>query len=227
QQLLEIRDKPWQNDTSIGPWFYVKGAKYKTAGPVIHMLVDIVSKNGNLLLNVPMRADGTLDTEARVLLKKIGKWTKVNGEAIYGTRPWIVAGENTARRSDKRNWGGVSDAARTGDWNFKLAPGEVRFTSKGDTTVYAVIAGWPQDGKVTLSMLASKDGSKGSVQRVELLGSDGKLEASQTADGLTVQLPKVKPCDHAWSLKITGKNLRDFKVPPKPVRQKPKAKRGK
>ncbi|MCP4379675.1 MAG: alpha-L-fucosidase, partial [bacterium] len=158
QQLLEIRDKPWQNDTSIGPWFYVKGAKYKTAGPVIHMLVDIVSKNGNLLLNVPMRADGTLDTEARVLLKKIGKWTKVNGEAIYGTRPWIIAGENTARRSDKRNWGGVSDAARTGDWNFKLAPGEVRFTSKGDTTVYAVIAGWPQDGKVTLSMLASKDG---------------------------------------------------------------------
>lgn len=211
QQLLEIRDRPWQNDTSIGPWFYVRRARYKTAGAIIHMLVDIVSKNGNLLLNVPMRPDGEIDAKAKALLKDIGKWMEVNGEAIYGTRPWIVAGENNAKRADDRHWGGVAPGARTGDKNFRLAPGEVRFTSKGDATLYAILGSWPDSGKVTLGMLALKDGATGSVDRVELLGHDGKLEASHTAGGLTVQLPESRPCQNAWVLKIAGKKLRKFK----------------
>ena len=223
QQLLDIRDRPWQNDTSIGPWFYTNGAKYKQPPAVIHMLVDIVSKNGNLLLNVPMRADGTLDAEAKTLLKDIGRWMDVNGEAIYGTRPWIVAGENTARRAAEKRWGGtVGEAAqRTGDRSFKLAAGEVRFTAKGDDTLYAVIAGWPEDGKVMLSTLARPAASKASVACVELLGHKGELKASLTTEGLAIQLPDRKPCDHAWALKITGKNLRDFKVPAKPAAPAP------
>jgi hypothetical protein len=181
------------------------------------MLVDIVSKNGNLLLNVPMRADGTLDTEAKTLLESIGKWMDVNGEAIYATRPWIVAGENTVRRADQEHGHGVLNAARMGDGNFKLAASEVRFTSKGDDTLYAVIASWPPDGKVALRTLAKHAASKASVACVELLGHKGELEASLTAGGLAVQLPGRKPCEHAWALKITGKNLRDFKVPEPPT----------
>jgi len=217
QQLLEIRDRPWQNDTSIGPWFYTRGARYKRPAGVIHMLADIVSKNGNLLLNVPMRADGTIDEQARKLLEQIGKWTKVNGEAIYATRPWIVAGENATRRAGDSRWHGVLNAARTNDRNFSLAAGEVRFTSKGSGTVYAIIAGWPEDGKLVLSTLAKQPNSNASVRRVALLGCDGKLEAALTADGLAIRLPDKKPCEHAWALKITGTNLRDFKVPEKPA----------
>lgn len=221
QQLLAIRDRPWQNDTSIGPWFYTEGARYKNATQVIHMLVDIVSKNGNLLLNIPMRADGTIDAEARALLEKIGRWTAVNGEAIYGTRPWITAGENTARRRRDARWHGVTGAARTNDGSFRLAAGEVRFTAKGDDTVYAVISAWPKDRTVILRTLAQHPGSTAAVTRVELLGRDGAMKTSRTKAGLAVTLPAEKPCDHAWALKITGANLRDLPVPEKPDRPEP------
>jgi len=147
RQLLDIRKKPWQNDTSIGPWFYTNGAKYKSVPAIIHMLIDIVSKNGNLLLNVPMRADGTIDNEAKDLMVGIGKWMKINGDALYGTRPWKVAGES------KMSYAEVEElpefflkkdaAARTKDTDFQLHADEIRFAQKGDV-LYAICVGWPE-----------------------------------------------------------------------------------
>jgi len=111
-----ILEDPWQTDTSIGPWGYRAGATYRSAGEIVHELVDIVSKNGNLLLNVPPKADGTLDNETEALLAEIGAWMDVNGEAIYATRPWTVCGE-----------------------------GPLRYTRRGKT-VYAIAIDWPGPG---------------------------------------------------------------------------------
>jgi alpha-L-fucosidase len=99
----EIRQDPWQTDDSIGPWAYRHDAKYKSVTDIVHELVDIVSKNGNLLLNVPPRADGTLDKETEALLVGIGEWMDVNGEAIYSTRPWRIAQEGPLRFTKKGN----------------------------------------------------------------------------------------------------------------------------
>jgi alpha-L-fucosidase len=97
----DIREQPWQTDDSIGPWAYKRGAKYKSVDEIIHELVDIVSKNGNLLLNVPPLADGTLDSETEAILEGIGQWMDVNGEGIYATRPWRIAQENALRFTRK------------------------------------------------------------------------------------------------------------------------------
>jgi alpha-L-fucosidase len=99
----EIRHDPWQTDDSIGPWAYKQGAKYKSVDEIVHQLVDIVSKNGNLLLNVPPRADGTLDQDTEAILVGIGQWMDVNGEAIYSTRPWRIAEEGSLRFTKKGN----------------------------------------------------------------------------------------------------------------------------
>jgi alpha-L-fucosidase len=97
----EIRRDPWQTDDSIGPWAYKQGANYKSVNEIVDQLVDIVSKNGNLLLNVPPRADGTLDQETEAILVGIGEWMDVYGEAIYSTRPWRIAEEGTLRFTKK------------------------------------------------------------------------------------------------------------------------------
>jgi len=105
--------EPWQTDTSIGPWGYDVRRPYRPTDEIVHELVDIVSKNGNMLLNVPPKADGTLDEETERILANIGRWLDVNGEAIYGTRPWSVAGQD-----------------------------DVRYTHK-ENTLYAIVLGWP------------------------------------------------------------------------------------
>ena len=114
--------EPWQTDTSIGPWGYNALRPYRSVVEIVHELVDIVSKNGNMLLNVPPKADGTLDQETERILANIGRWLDVNGEAIYGTRPWRVAAED-----------------------------EVRYTSKGNA-LYAITLGWPGTSVVLRSL---------------------------------------------------------------------------
>jgi len=175
---------PWQTDTSIGDWFYNKNWKYRPISWTVHMLVDIVSKNGNLLLNVVQRPDGTLDPEVDTLLHQLADWTKVNGEAIYGTRPWLVYGE-----------GGVQ--ARGGAFREDMAytAKDIRFTTKGKT-LYAIALGWPADGKITLKSLASTDDPKqNKIKKIELLGYKGKLKFEPTKDGLIVTLPAEKHRD--------------------------------
>ncbi|MGA3144166.1 MAG: alpha-L-fucosidase [Verrucomicrobiota bacterium] len=192
-----INPYPWQTDTSIGDWFYNRHWKYQPLSWTVHMLVDITSKNGNLLLNVVLRPDGSLDPEVETMLHQMADWTAVNGEAIYGTRPWLIFGEGLVLAK-----GGAFKE------NFQYTAKDIRFTMKG-RTLYAIALGWPDDGKVVIKSLArTDDSSVNKIKRVGLLGYKGKLKFTQTAEGLTVELPAQKLSDLTCSLKITGSNLK-------------------
>jgi alpha-L-fucosidase len=154
------------------------------------MLADIVSKNGNLLLNFPPRPDGTLDDEERKILAELAAWMPVNGEAIFGTRPWKVFGEGPSRVQS----GGFNES------KLCYTARDIRFTRK-DGTLYALALAWPADGRLVIRSLAS---SAGKVSAVHLLGHAGKLDWTQTGDGLIVTMPEQKPCAHVFTLKIAG-----------------------
>jgi alpha-L-fucosidase len=160
------------------------------------MLVDIVSKNGNLLLNVVQRPDGSLDPEVEQSLETLARWIAVHGEAIYGTRPWTVYGEGPVR-------------AKGGHFkeDFTYTAKDIRFTTKGQT-LYAIALGWPTDGRLLVRSLAKPaDGRSNQVQRVTLLGHKGRLKFNQTAEGLEVVLPDKKVSDYTAALKINGKHF--------------------
>lgn len=188
----------WQTDTCIGDWHYKRSLyenhQYKTTEQVVRMLVDIVSKNGNLLLNIPVRGDGTIDPDELKFLHGMAAWMDVNHEAIFSTRPWKVAGEGPAQSG-------------TGDHADQFTAQDFRFTTKGNT-LYAFALGWPEDGKYAVTSLASNaPGVGGAVKEVRLLGVPHALAWKRTAAGLEITLPVEKPCDHAWALKITGLEL--------------------
>ncbi|HWY31740.1 MAG TPA: alpha-L-fucosidase [Candidatus Acidoferrum sp.] len=198
-----INPYPWQTDTSIGDWFYNRHWKYQPLSWTVHMLVDITSKNGNLLLNVVLRPDGTLDPEVETMLHQLADWTKVNGEAIYGSRPWLIYGEGEVKAK-----GGMFKE------NFEYSAKDIRFTTKGKT-LYAIALGWPIDGTFVIRSLGKNDDSdENQIKRVELLGYKGKLKFTQTGEGLTVQLPPEQLSDLTCSLRITGSNLKPVPIPP-------------
>jgi alpha-L-fucosidase len=199
-----IRPDPWQTDTCIGSWHYdrriFKDHRYKTTGQVVRMLVDIVSKNGNLLLSVPVRGDGSLDEDEEKFLAEMGRWMDVNGEAIYGTRPWSVYGEGPSTNEEvkKGQFGGAEDV-RSKPYTSE----DIRFTKK-DSAVYAFLLAWPTNGAAIVKSLATKpDAVHGAtVQSVKLLGDSSSVTWKQEADGLHVTLPQKAPCEHACALKI-------------------------
>ena len=187
---------PWQTDTCIGNWHYKRGIKYKTAANVVPVLVDNVSKNGNLLLNIPVKGDGSIDDEEIKFLEDMAGWMKVNSEAIYGTRPWKVYGEGAPE-------------FQGGDVMFnesKVRPytaEDIRFTTKGDM-LYAIALGWPESGKLTIKSLASNSPHfKGEIASIELLGSHSKLKWRRDENGLTVPFPPEKSGDYAFVFKIS------------------------
>ena len=184
---------PWQTDDSIGPWGYRRGAQYKDANTVIHKLVDIVSKNGNLLLNVPPRADGTFDEPTVNLLRDVGAWLKLNGEAIYATRPWMVFGEGPV----------VNQSARANRSAYTAS--NIRFTrSKDGKMIYAILLGWPgAETNVLLKTFArDQPGAAVRVKTVHLLGSALPVVWSQDAAGLHLQTPAQAPSSIAISYRI-------------------------
>jgi alpha-L-fucosidase len=185
-----LRPYLWQTDTSVGlkSWGYIEGEEFRKPDGLVDDLVDIVSKNGLLLLNIGPRADGTIPEQAQQLLLDIGKWLDVNGEAIYGTRPYKTFGEGPT----KVLTGGFTDRKQqpfTGE--------DIRFTTKG-STIYAIALDWP--GKTMTVKTLTPDIK---IKAVSLLGSQAKLAWKQTPQGLQVQLPAEKPCDYAYTLKIT------------------------
>lgn len=189
-KAASILEHPWQTDDSIGSWGYKAGSPYMTPDLVVDKIIDIVSKNGNMLLNIPIKADGTLDKEATKLLENIGKWFDINGEAIYGTRPWYLFGEGRNEIGHK-------------DLESSLTDKDFRYTTKGDT-LYAFVMDWPRAKKkpVTLPNLTAMNTRISEVVSVELLGHDGELKWENHGDGLQVWFPKDKPCEHAYALKI-------------------------
>jgi alpha-L-fucosidase len=187
-------DVPWQTDDSIGPWGYNTTVPYTSVGQLMDKFVDIVSKNGNLLLNVPPKADGTFDKETIRILTEVGKWNSVNGEAVFGTRPWTQFGEGPVKAPQSR--------ARTSPFSAK----DIRFTTKGDI-LYAILLDWPGETAVITSLATGKAPSD-RIEKIELLGHVGELEFTQDAEALKVKMPSEKPCDYAFALKITGFKLR-------------------
>jgi alpha-L-fucosidase len=148
---------------------------YRPAGEIVHELVDIVSKNGNMLLNVPPRSDGTLDAETEQILASIGRWLAINGEAIYETRPWVTCGQ-----------------------------GNVRFTRRPDA-VYVILLNWPETGNVLEVPELGQHRGIGPISGVTLLGYTGELCWGQDGGehaALRVVLPESRPCDHAWTLRV-------------------------
>ncbi len=202
-----ILAEPWQTDTCIGQWHYNREVyekhRYKSAATVVPMLADIVSKNGNLMLSVPLRRDGTLDEDEVKIVSGIGAWLKVNGEAIYATRPWKTYGEGPATEvSESGRFGGQSDTQKQ-----PFTAQDIRFTqSKDGKTLYAIVLAFPSDGHVTLKSLAENSPHwPGTIADVRLLGSPDKLDFTRNANGLTVTLPREKPCEIAFALKVTGR----------------------
>jgi alpha-L-fucosidase len=184
---------PWQTDTSIGKksWGYVPDEENKNPNELIDELIDIVSKNGNLLLNIGPRPDGTITQEQQDVLLAIGRWLKVNGEGIYGTRPWEQFGEGPTQIE------GESFNEGTGkDFTEK----DIRFTVKGDV-IYAFVLDIPKE-KIIIKSLASNS-QTGKIGRVELVGSQDKVVWAQKPEGLVIQPSKAWPSECAVSYKIT------------------------
>ena len=194
-QLDTLRPIFWQTDTSVGEksWGYIKDEKFRTAESLVDELVDIVSKNGCLLLNIGPKSDGTIPDEAQKILMDMGKWLSVNGESIYATRPWKVYGEGPT----KVVGGSFKDTATSG---YKAE--DIRFTAKGDT-LYAIALAWPEDGKLTIkSLAAGSELTKREIKTVQMLGSKAPVKWTRTGEGLVVELPNHKPGDYPFALKI-------------------------
>ncbi|MGB9418196.1 MAG: alpha-L-fucosidase [Acidobacteriaceae bacterium] len=192
--LGDIRPQPWQTDTSLSDksWGYVEGDTYKTPEMVIHQLADVVSKNGNLLMNVGPRPDGTIPEGAAKTLLAVGAWLKVNGDAIYGTRPWRQFGEGPTQ----------FEAGQFHDTDAKPYTAEdYRFTTKGDA-LYAIELGWPEGGEAVIHALASGVGTR-EVASVALLGSATPLTFQQRPDGLHIHVPAEAIGQYAYAYRIT------------------------
>ncbi len=191
--LDDISPKPWQTDTCIGQWHYKEGAKYKSAKKVVDLLVDIVSKNGNLLLNFPLPASGEPDAEELKTLAGVTEWVSVNGEGIFGTRPWKIYGEGPATKVVIPKTGKEFDPSE--DKKPDLGVREVRYTAKGET-LYALVQGWPASGssEVILEALGTNSPQQpAKAMDVRLLGRDEALKFKQDSTGLRVTLPSTKP----------------------------------
>ena len=189
-QANEIEPLPWQTDTCIGGWHYDRGMYerngYKTAKTVIQTLVDIVAKNGNLMLNIPVRGDGTIDEKERKVVEDIGKWMKANSESIYATRPWKVFGEGPAQEA----------AAKLSAQGFNEGKGkpftyqDIRFATKNDI-LYATAMGWPEDGKLVVKSLAKNSQYlPKEIQKIEWVPTKQSLTFERNENGLVVTLPE-------------------------------------
>ena len=204
----EILPLPWQTDTCIGSWHYKRDIfekhQYKSAASVIRMLADIVSKNGNLMLSVPLQRGGQPDADEIKIISETGAWMKVNGDAIYATRPWKIYGEGPSTATAEA---APFDKAGMKDVSSKpFTPEDIRFTqSKDGQTVYAIGLEIPADGKATVKSLAENSALwPGKIGRVQLIGADGDLQFTRDGEGLHVALPEKLPTGIAFALKIQG-----------------------
>jgi alpha-L-fucosidase len=189
-----IMPQPWQTDTCIGGWFYNTDITYKTPKIVIDMLVDIVSRNGNLMLNFPLPNSGELDAAELKILSEITAWMAVNSEGIHGTRPWKIFGTGP---SAQIVGGPMNERNRK-----PMTAADLRFTIKGKS-LYAFLMGFPENEAFLAPLGTASPHAPGKILNVELPGHKDRLEWTQEASGLRVKMPAQKPSDHAVALKVT------------------------
>jgi alpha-L-fucosidase len=198
--LDSISVYPWQTDTSIGDWYYRTGQKYKSADEIAQLLMDIVSKNGNLLINVVQTPEGDLEPDVLAILEKIADWTAANGEGIYGTRPWKIYGEgpSTIKANQRKGqFGGLSDTRG-------YVAADFRFTTKNGN-LYAYCMNVP-DGDIKITSLGKKSALMNKeIAAVAMLGSKEKLTWTQTDDALVITKPANMPNWQVTGYKIEFK----------------------
>lgn len=190
-QLPDIRPEPWQTDTCIGNWFYDVHHSYKSPGHIIEILIDVMSKNGTMLLNILQRPDGSIDDEANFILDELAKWFEIASDAVYGTRPWRVSSEGVAKAST-RDWSEDRTAWTEADF---------RFVQK-DEALYAFIMKAPEKRVCVIKSLTNGE----RVDKVTLLGY-GEVEFTHSFGILTVKLPENLPTEYVNALKIEGEGL--------------------
>jgi alpha-L-fucosidase len=185
---------PWQTDTCVGQWHYKRDVKYKSPKTVIDMLCDIVSRNGNLLLNFPLPNSGEPDAQELKIVDEITKWMAVNSEGIYATRPWKTYGEGAATVASG------ADSKFNESKRKDMTASDIRFTTKGPT-IYAFVMGWPEGEAVVRGLGLKSEYQPGKVTNVELLGH-GKVAFRQEDGALRVTMPQQKPSEYAVALKV-------------------------
>jgi alpha-L-fucosidase len=192
-RMDKASEDPWLNDDPIDwkSWCHIQNPSYKSVNHIIDGLVDVVSKNGTFMLNVGPTVKGEIPEPVVKLLKGIGKWLKLNGEAIYETRPWTTSVE-----------GPTIVKGKSEEENSTYTAEDIRFTLKGEI-LYAIALDWPQDGQLAIKTLNSTNTELKQIRSIELLGNDEPLKWSQDEKALTIQLPDEKPCEHAFVFKIT------------------------
>ncbi len=193
-QLASISPDYWQTDTSVSnkSWGYIENDTFKSPAFIVHQLVDVVSKNGNLLMNIGPRADGTIPDEVQQVLLSVGAWLKINGDAIYGTRPWKIFGEGPTHV----NPGPFHDTETQ-----TYTPQDFRFTTKG-SDLYAIELAWPASGEAVIQSLGTGAATTKPVHSVRMLGTDTKLAFEQKRDGLHVKLPAQPFQQPAYAFRI-------------------------
>jgi alpha-L-fucosidase len=198
--LDEIREEPWQTCTCIGSWHYSRGLYrdngYKSPKLVIQMLSDIVSKNGNLLLSIPVRGDGTIDEKEEGIVDQIASWTQRNGEAIYGTRPWRRYGEGPTKPPPPGAFGEDKQQPYTSS--------DIRFTKKGDA-LYAIFLDTPEGESAILS-LGTRALPDAVIERIDLLGGP-ELKFRRDADALRLTIPRSTDGAFLPAIRIRGRGI--------------------
>lgn len=216
-RLNRLTEYAWLTDDTItdGSWCFTRQMKLKPKEYVLHVLIDIVSKNGQLLLNIAPKADGTIPENQQEILFFVGDWLKEYGESIYGTRPFVDFGEGPTRLGKSGHFVKV----------MKFTPNDVRYTTKGKDTVYAIILGRPEPGQLSLLKMFAQDGLAENleIKSISMLGTEKKVAWEKTDEGLSITAPSVVPEEEAVVYKIKCKELPELLAQAKDLRAKAKA----